>query len=159
MLLGFKRQFAPFVEDGTKTHTVRLGRARRPKVGEMCHCYVNPRQKTMRLLGRWKCTHIQTFQANLEVGRIRKINGKYDVYPQAVSIWIDGEELSRDEVIEFCWRDGFRPVRRCDSWIAFAHHWLDHYKFYQFQGDLIHWEFKPQSEMEGREAGARRYKR
>jgi len=144
MLLGFMRIFAPFVEDGTKTHTVRLGRAQRPKPGDMCHCYVDPRQKTMRLLGRWKCTSVQNFRAELKVERIRCRNRatKYDVVPVAVRIWIDDAELGADEVNEFCWRDGFRPVRRCDAWIAFAHHWIAHYKFYQFEGDLIHWEYK-----------------
>lgn len=51
MLLGFKRQFAKYVEEGSKTHTVRGFRKISPKVGDICHCYVDPRQKTMRLLG------------------------------------------------------------------------------------------------------------
>ena len=58
MLLGFKRRFAPFVEEGSKTHTIRAKRKIAPKVGETCHCYVDPRQKTMRLLGRWTCVKV-----------------------------------------------------------------------------------------------------
>lgn len=137
MLLGFKRQFAPFVQDGSKTHTVRLGRARLPRPGEICHCYVDPRQKTMRLLGRWKCTAVQNFRATLETRTVED-----HIFPVGVSIWIDGVELGKDEIIEFCWRDGFRPVRRCDSWIAFAHYWLKNYKWIDFDGILIHWEYK-----------------
>jgi hypothetical protein len=60
MLLGFKRRFAPFVEEGSKTHTIRAKRKIRPKVGEVCHCYVDPRQKSMRLLGRFPCVKVET---------------------------------------------------------------------------------------------------
>lgn len=38
MLLGFKKQFAAYVEEGSKTHTIRAPRAIRPKPGaEQCH--------------------------------------------------------------------------------------------------------------------------
>lgn len=53
MLLVFKRQFASFVEEGSKTHTIRGKQKIAPKVGDVAHCYVDPRQKSMRLLGRW----------------------------------------------------------------------------------------------------------
>lgn len=142
MLLGFKRQFAPFVEDGSKTHTIRLGRARRPKLGETCHCYVDPRQKTMRLLGRWPCTRVQDFRVQLTIHTINDPPLKMHRYPVGIKMWIADVELSRDEINDFCWRDGFRPVRRCDAWIAFAHYWMDNYKWTSFEGDLIHWKFQ-----------------
>lgn len=34
MLLGFKKRFAPMVEDGSKTHTIRAKRKIRPRVGK-----------------------------------------------------------------------------------------------------------------------------
>ncbi len=39
MLLGFQSRFEQFVAEGSKTHTIRAYRKRRPKVGEACHCY------------------------------------------------------------------------------------------------------------------------
>jgi hypothetical protein len=45
MLLGFHERFAPFVLDGSKTHTIRVERKVEMKAGGMCHCYVNPRRK------------------------------------------------------------------------------------------------------------------
>ena len=60
MLLGFKRRFEPFVSEGSKTHTIRAARKNPPRVGQMCDCYVDSRQKTMRLLGRWVCTKVES---------------------------------------------------------------------------------------------------
>lgn len=59
MLLGFKRRFAPHIQDGSKTHTIRAKRKLRPKAGETCHCYTGLRQKGARLLGRWRCVRVQ----------------------------------------------------------------------------------------------------
>ncbi len=92
MLLGFKRRFAPAVWDGSKTHTIRLKRVRRPRVGETCNCYVDPRQVTMALLGRWECVRIEDITITAAGG-----------------ITIAGAELDPSERNLFCWREGFRP--------------------------------------------------
>ncbi len=138
MLLGFKRKFAPFVQDGTKTHTIRLGRATRPRVGETCHCYVDPRRKTMRLLGRWLCTAVQDIRVIISNDPLR------------VEIWIDGSQLGQDEVNEFCWRDGFRPNYRRNAWFSFATYWSEIYGFKQFDGLLIHWDYRKTTTGAGR---------
>lgn len=98
MLLGFKRMFSAYVEEGSKTHTIRTRRAIPPRVGEMCHCYVDPRQKTMRLLGRFPCVRVQSI-------RIERCNQF-----RPLRIWIDDGELDCDEVEAFLWRDGFRKA-------------------------------------------------
>ena len=132
MLLGFKRRFAPYIEDGTKTHTIRGKRKIPPTVGEMCHCYVDPRQKTMRLLGRWLCTKIDDIRIKVTfVGET----------VSDVDISLNGSPLDHDEINELCWRDGFRPVRHCDAWISFAHQWKAMHGLKEFSGDLIHWRF------------------
>jgi hypothetical protein len=67
VLLGFKERFAPFVEEGSKTHTIRAKRKIRPRVGEICHCYANPRQKSMRLLGRFECIRVEDLRIEVDV--------------------------------------------------------------------------------------------
>lgn len=133
MLLGFKRRFAPFVKDGTKTHTIRRKRKIAPRPGEVCHCYVDPRQKSMRLLGRFVCTKVD----DIRIQVCFTAHG-----PDSVYMWINDNRLDHDEMNQLCWRDGFRPVRRIDAWIAFAHCWKEMHGLRDFHGDLIHWRYK-----------------
>lgn len=142
MLLGFKRRFAPFVEDGSKTHTIRAIRKIAPHVGEMCHCYVDPRQKTMRLLGRWPCVKVE----QIEIFR----DAKYHII-------VDFAELSDDEMDLLAWRDGFRPALiYCRERSFKPHHpseadprgcSTDMLAYWQelhhlpFQGQIIHWKY------------------
>lgn len=135
MLLGFKRRFAPFVEDGSKTHTIRAIRKIVPRVGEMCHCYVDPRQKSMRLLGRWPCVRVQEIEMHwLAID----INGRDCM---TVLIRIDGVELSPEEANLFAWRDGFRS-RTPETALGELHdywHKLHGHAAFPFHGHLIHW--------------------
>ena len=130
MLLGFKRQFAQYVEEGTKTHTIRAIRKIEPRVGEICHCYVDPRQKTMRLLGRFECNRVQ----DVVIQRLSE-----DPTVEGIGIRIDGELLSPDEREAFLWRDGFRgsgesaTKQAYDFWSGNVLPW---------HGHLIHWRFK-----------------
>lgn len=135
MLLGFKRQFAPFVEEGSKTHTIRATRKITPRVGEIAHCYVDPRQKTMRLLGRWPVVRVEPI-------RILMLGGDHHTAP-ALVISIDNNVLTRDEANEFAWRDGFRPVRKCDALIAMGHFWMSVHGKTVFNGHVIHWAWRP----------------
>src|SRR6201992_1971719 len=89
MLLGFKRRFAPMILDGSKRHTIR-GKGRNWRPGIICDCYVDPRQKTMRLLGRWPCVRVEKIQIS-------------DSF-----LLVDGRELSTDEKELLAWHDGFR---------------------------------------------------
>jgi hypothetical protein len=109
MMLGFKRRFAPMVRDGSKTHTIRAKRKRAPRQGEPCHCYVDPRQKTMALLGRWRCVKVEDIQVN------EQLSGLFEIRSAGVA-------LSLDESNAFAWRDGFRdrgPDRAFESMMAF----------------------------------------
>jgi hypothetical protein len=127
MLLGFKRQFAPFVEEGSKTHTVRAIRKVRPRVGETCYCYVDIRQKTMRLLGRWPCVLVDD---------IRIVGG----YGGIAQISIAGVDLSADEMRAFAWRDGFRQTD--DPLARMSEFWQKTHGLAPgdvFSGNVIHW--------------------
>jgi len=127
MLLGFKRRFAPYVLDGSKTHTIRAIRKITPKVGEMCHCYVDPRQKTMKLLGRWPCVKVETIAFRVAAGRN---------WP--VLVWVGKEQLSCDECNALAWRDGFRDRGHNHALEEMLEFWKGRLPF---DGYLIHWRY------------------
>jgi hypothetical protein len=130
MLLGFKRRFAPFVEEGSKTHTIRGLRKRPPRVGDMCHCYVDPRQKTMRLLGRWPCVSVERIEIE---GGWETVSGEF-----FGSVQIDGSRLDWDEMNALAWRDGFRSQGQERAFAEMADFWRGRLPF---QGWVIHWKW------------------
>lgn len=122
MLLGFKRQFEPFVQDGSKRHTIRaLGKRRAFRVGDICDCYVDPRRKTMRLIGRWPCVKVEDI--HIWVNR---------------RVFIDGVRLSHDECDELAWRDGFRLPPKNSAFVQMMMFWEGRLPFH---GQLIHWDY------------------
>lgn len=136
MLLGFKRRFAPLVEEGSKTHTIRRKKRYPPKLGDTCHCYVDPRQKTMRLLGRFPCTAVQDIRIDRD-----------PLWAMAnIPLWvtIDGEELSPDESDALFFRDGFREDAPSLGQYQHIHQaarfWAD--ADFPFYGDIVHWKYK-----------------
>ena len=118
MLLGFSARFVPFVEDGTKTHTIRAKRRAAPRAGQLCHCYVGLRQPGARLLGRWPCVRVE------------------DIVIEAHEVRIAGQVLSRDERNALAWRDGFRGKR---PWEEMQEYWAGRLPF---KGDIIHWRWE-----------------
>ena len=129
MLIGFRRQLAPYVEEGSKTCTIRATRKIAPRAGEMCHCYVDARQKSMRLLGRWPCIAVQP------------------VTIDAAHITLDGHTLDEDERNALAWRDGFRPEDSTESAPGEAYTLM--FEFFRrrmpFEGTLIEWKFSTSS--------------
>lgn len=130
MLLGFRNRFAAMVEDGSKTHTIRAPRGRMPSIGEMCHCYVNPRQKTMRLLGRWPLVKVE------EIAIIRAEAGEVLANVEDMIV-IDGVRLSFDEANALAWRDGFRSRGREWAFDEMLEFWRGRLPFY---GHIFHWK-------------------
>ena len=138
MLLGFKRQFAPFVENGSKTHTIRArGKRRRFRVGDVCDCYVDSRQSTMRLLGRFPCVRVQ--DVRIEQLRVKAPGANFTIM---LRVFVDGAELSPDEANEFFRRDGFRRPGIYPPMAQARDFWSEPLAKGAFEGDLIHWEFK-----------------
>lgn len=134
MLIGFKRQFTPYVEDGSKTHTIRAPRRaeRQIQVGDMLQCYVDPRQKTMRLLGRWPCVKVEPITITEFFN---------PMIPLAVSL--DGHLLSTDETEAFLWRDGFRDKggEKYQAIHQAAEFWKDRiFGGNAWHGVVIHWK-------------------
>ena len=127
MLLGFKRQFAPYVLDGTKTHTIRAIRKHPPRVGEICHCYTGLRTMACKLLGRWPCVKVEEI--------------RLEFWPAYMRIHVGGESLTPDEAQALAWRDGFREK---DALAAMHGFWWKVHKMNEpgqvFDGHLIHWK-------------------
>lgn len=141
MLIGFKRQFAPFVIDGSKRHTIRAERKddKVPWIGEPLHLYADPRQKTMELLGRHPCTKAES---------ITILSHFNPSVPILVSI--AGVPLVDDEAAAFLWRDGFRewmkqsiPEGHLIALTAANYFWLKRLKKAggRWDGHLIHWDY------------------
>lgn len=111
MLLGFKRRFAPYVADGSKTHTIRATRKNPPRVGDTCHCYVDPRQKSMALIGRYPCVKVEAIQF-------------YECGDGRFSVWIGDNELTPDEKAALAWRDGFRNYEPHRAFTEMVRFWM-----------------------------------
>jgi len=123
MMLGFKRRFAPFVLDGSKRHTIR---ERRPRLGETLHCYVDPRQKSMALLGRWRCTKVEDLF--LRIGEPSRLT-------------INGVILSIDEANAFAWRDGFRNSGPDGAFLEMQRYWAKPNRMMYAGYYVIHWDY------------------
>lgn len=125
MLLGFKRCFSPYVKDGSKTHTIRHHRKKPPRVGETCHCYVDPRRPSMKLLGRWPCVAVDEI--------VIRESGD-NLCP--LSVTINGGSLECSEIRALFFRDGFRGPKSVEEARAFWRGALP------FIGQIIHWRFQ-----------------
>lgn len=138
MLLGFKRRFAPFVEEGSKTHTIRDRGKRRSFIAgkDVCDCYVDPRRETMRLLGRWPCTRVQ---------EVRIFEHKSAT--NGVSVFVCGVGLDHDEKNSLAWRDGFRSNGRDGAFVEMLSFWKGRLPFV---GDMIHWDYLRPVQVKGR---------
>lgn len=120
MLLGFKKQFAPKILDGSKQFTIRNPRKREPKIGEQLHMYTGLRTKhTEKITSEHKLTGIQLvdilIRRETTVGGlpVRVKNAYY------VKIKVDGRELSDLEQRRFFVSDGFKSI------YEFADYWID----------------------------------
>ena len=139
MNLGFADQFVPFVEDGSKTHSIRAGE--RWKVGMRADCYARPRQKGMRLLLRAPVVRVEEIW-------IGTLASKSEVVAGSVDIVICGQKLTGDEADLFAWRDGFRFKDGVEGWSAGCFDLM--LKFWEkqhdlrrkpFHGQIIHWDY------------------
>lgn len=128
---GFKLQFAPFVRDGLKTHTIRGKRKNPDKPGSTFYGFTGMRTRHCEKIITAPVTRLEDFQ--LERARV----------------WVGGVELSLSEKDAFAWRDGFRHLNcvtkesmvdlGCfDLMLEF---WLKTNKAAEFSGDVIHWDW------------------
>lgn len=140
MNLGFKDQFVSYVEEGSKTHTIRAGD--RWKVGMRADLYARPRQKGMRLIFRAPVVRVQEIEIIPPPDDFRCfLCGTREIHcHQPYSrILIDGEELGSDERDLLAWRDGFRPFP--ETTFAFDHMMEFWRGRLPFHGQVIHWDY------------------
>jgi hypothetical protein len=134
MILGFKRQFAQYVREGSKTHTIRDDVKDRWHVGCFVDAFVDPRQKTMeRLMPSTPCVRTERIEIHIHgAGVISKdFRDHYEVK-------IDGVPLSNDEKSELAWRDGFRDGTRGTAFERMMFFWNGRVPF---KGKIIHWKY------------------
>ncbi len=157
MILGFKKQFVPYVLDGSKRHTIRAGD--RWRVGMRADLYEESRRPKkydesgaqvsgMRLLFRDQVTKVEPIviehRANRHAYRETWAN---------TFIRIADVELSpcSDEADLFAWHDGFRPWKDDprNSTMSFVHmveFWEREHGFgrriHRFDGQVVYWDYE-----------------
>ncbi|WMX16543.1 hypothetical protein [Aureispira sp. CCB-E] len=100
-----------------KIHTIRADKKDRWKVGTKIHFVINPYDtKRFQFAPILKVTAIQTIQIR-------------NIFNDANGVSIDGRELSKEEIQELAFNDGFDTVK--DFW--------DYFKWKDFEGKIIHW--------------------
>jgi hypothetical protein len=141
MMLGFKKQFEKYVEDGSKRHSIREKGGRQWRPGMVADCFVNPRQKSMRCLGRWTVTKVQDIRIAVLPAKdwITFNGGARGTVVLTAGVWIDGVQVEPDELGLLAWRDGFRGNGKGPAaFVQMMGFWKGRLPF---EGDLIHWDY------------------
>jgi hypothetical protein len=144
---NFQSRFVPYVEDGSKTHTIRGFRRYQDKAGSTAHLFYAQRTKQCRKLFsapvlRVERILIESYETvqnspfarggNHSKGSARGPEG------ESLLITIGGLELSAKESRDFLKRDGFRDPLQCPQYQAL--------QFWQgslpFVGFVIHWDYE-----------------
>lgn len=149
MILGFKDQFVPFVEDGSKTHTIRAGE--RWRAGMRADLFANVRQRKVFELrqlnthGGVKYEQVQTAGQRLlfraPVMRVERISIQKLPPYGPLNVCIDGESLLADEMNSFFWRDGFRDEAFPGPAGQACLFWAEQLRNGPFEGQIIHWDY------------------
>lgn len=139
---GFKKYFAPQIEDGSKTHTIRAHRRRHAHVGEQVQLFTGMRTR--------HCRKIIPDPICISVLPIIIMSS--DLIEAGIAyIAINGEPLHRDEIEEFAALDGFDPVRLrghapgnligATARETMGRFWATENPGSVFQGVIIRWRF------------------
>lgn len=104
MLLGYKKEFAPYVIDGSKPHTARNPRKVMPKVGDRAFEYTGLRTNNCQLLRKDRL-----IQHIAEITIFKSATG-----PGLPELIIDGVLLPEAALRYFIWLDGFRDDNKPD---------------------------------------------
>lgn len=114
MILGFKQDFVPKIQAGTKIHTIRSGS--RWQAGQTIHFFQNVRQPGM-----------HKFHPNLLVKSVQQVS-----ISSGHNLFVDGRHLVGSELELFAIRDGFSTGGALFTWFEQQHG-------LPFAGQLIHW--------------------
>lgn len=115
-LLNFQKQFAPLVESGQKTQTIRARRKHPIKVGDTVHLYTGLRRPGARWLG---------------IGRVTSVR---DIAMYFLMVAIEGKKHHNyaNVIEELAKADGFASVDEMLSWFLTTHG-------LPFYGQVIRW--------------------
>ncbi|NSZ48472.1 ASCH domain-containing protein [Agrobacterium vitis] len=138
---GFKKFFAPQIQDGTKTHTIRGHRSRHAHVGEPVQLFQGLRtQHCRKIIDDPICVAVLPIV----------IMSSDLIDAGIVYIAINGQPLRRDEIEPFAASDGFDPIRLkgiapakligATARETMGRFWRDSHDKNIFQGVLIRWE-------------------
>lgn len=108
MLLGFKKQFAPKILDGSKKFTIRNRRKVEPKIGDTLHMYTGLRTKhTEKITSEHSLKGIQLVDILIQkqVFSEGTFKGKW-----SLGISVDGRSLLTGELEYFVRCDGFEGM-------------------------------------------------
>jgi len=119
--LNFKTAFAPMVEAGIKTQTIRKPRKRPWRRGDRVHLYTGLRTQECRKLGEGEVLEVRRLLIAAD-GRAR-FQQKGQLFPRY---------MSAQELHEFAQADGF------DTTEEFVEFFRSHYGL-PFTGDVIYW--------------------
>lgn len=118
---NFQKQFVPMILDGSKPHTIRKKRARRPTVaGDRLFLYTGMRTKNSELIANALCTLVEPVIIYPFIGHIR--NG-------------DGVLMDVPEIEALAKADGFQDV---ESFFEFFCKTYDKSELDDFE--IIHWD-------------------
>ena len=126
MLLGFKKQFAHKILEGSKKFTIRSERKVSPKVGETIHMYSGLRTKHTKLISKdYRYTGAQKVKI-----QIYSISNYI-----SLKIYIDGkpQPLTEHQTSTFVKADGFATQKE------FADYWLEGKQRLTSIRTIYHW--------------------
>jgi hypothetical protein len=130
-LYNFKKQFEPFILEGSKTHTIRATRKHPDKPGNTLYLYTGLRHKGAKLLFQAPCLKVEEIFID---SRELKPDETY------IDMRINGIRLSWDEKNALAWRDGFRGIDNDPRYAL-----VTMMKFWEgrlpFLGHIIHWDY------------------
>lgn len=121
MLLGLKKRFVEPYQTGSKAFTLRDTPKRMPKIGETIHAYTGLRTKHCQPINS-KEKLVSTQRVRLIIWQIGENKHRYGLRHLfgtfGIRIWVDGRELTQEEVDRFVVLDGFADAT------DFAKYWL-----------------------------------
>lgn len=139
-LYNFQPQFVPYVEDGSKTHTIRAERKHADTMGKHLYLYTGLRHKGARLLMRTVCVRTDFIRITEDHRVFIGASVGFDSFPAPYG---EGQraggfvELDEAEKNVLAWRDGFRDDGRDGAFKSMMRFWEGGLPF---EGEIIHWK-------------------
>jgi hypothetical protein len=152
---SFKGQFVPYVEEGSKPHTIRNRRKYPVKIGDTLYLYFGLRTKYVRKLREEICTDVRSISISERFGIVlyTRLLDRHELdlarknsVHQSLPILFYNTSPGNISTDRFAWRDGFRPegttIHKPDgSFDLMLRFWKQTHEL-PWAGDIIYWEPK-----------------